>query len=289
MKIILDFDNTMGVEGCDVDDAMAFFYLLGKKDAEILALTTTHGNNRLDVVHDVTTNMLREIGREDIAVYRGSESATAESEAAIHMARLAREHSGEINILSVGSTTNLHSAYLCDPDFFKHVNQIVFMGGLTERLIVGSRPMDELNLSVDYKSTLLIFQKAKKISTMTGNNCLATIFSRREFTEELKSTPQGAYIIEKTAYWFDHNESDWDLDGFYNWDITSAIYLMRPDLFEDHIVDVALSEENLKKGYLLQPKDSGEEGVKINLPELRDIAGFKREAYDALRAQKGRA
>lgn len=283
MKIILDFDNTMGVRGCDVDDAMAFFYLLGKKDAELLALTTTYGNNRLDVVHEVSQKMLKEIGREDIPLYKGSESPDGGSEAALNMARLARENRGELSILSVGSTTNLHSAYLADTEFFQHVKQIVFMGGVTERLIVGSRPMDELNLSVDYQSTLLIFSKAKNLATMTGNNCLATFFSRREFTEELKSTAQGAYLLEKTAYWFDHNESDWDLEGFYNWDITSAIYLMRPDLFEEHVVDVALSEENLKKGYLLPPKNAEEKSVKINLPVLKDIRGFKKEAYDALR------
>ena len=42
-KIILDCDNTMGVIDCDVDDGLAFMYLLGCQDADILGITATFG------------------------------------------------------------------------------------------------------------------------------------------------------------------------------------------------------------------------------------------------------
>lgn len=283
MKMILDFDNTMGVPKCDVDDAMALLYLLGKSDAEIVAITTTYGNNTLDTVHRVTENLLKEIGREDIPLYKGSEQPDKDSEAAEHMARLAREYRGELSVLSVGSTTNMHSAYLRDEDFFDHLKEIVLMGGITELLIVGSQQMDELNLSVDYRSTLKMLSHAKKVSTMTGNNCLATLFTRKEFLENLSGSTLGEYILEKTAYWFDYNESDYDLEGFYNWDITSAIYLMRPELFDDHPTEIALNEENLKRGLLLPPTKDGEKTAIINLPTIKDVSEFKKEAYKTLR------
>lgn len=282
MKIILDCDNTMGVPRCDVDDAMALLYLLGKKEAELLAVTTTFGNNDIDTVHKMTKQLLSDIGRADLPLYKGSAQADAQSEAGQNLARLAREHRGELSILAVGSTTNLRSAYLNDPDFFDYLKQIVLMGGITETLIVGNQQMDELNLSVDHRSTLLMLEKAGKVSTMTGNHCLATLFTRKEFQQNLSGSPLGEYILEKTAYWFDYNERDYDLEGFYNWDITSAIYLMRPDLFEDHWVEVALCEQNLSKGLLLPPENADQKTARINLPTIRDIAAFKKEAYQIL-------
>lgn len=283
MKIILDCDNTMGVPRCDVDDAMALLYLLGKEEAELLAVTTTYGNSDIDTVYKMTERLLADIERKDLPLYKGSREADAQSEAGQHLARLARAHRGEISVLAVGSTTNLHSAYLSDPEFFDNVKQIVFMGGITETLIVGSQQMDEMNLSIDHRSTLLILEKCKHVSTMTGNNCLATLFTREEFIQDLSGSERGEYILEKTKYWFDYNESDYDLEGFYNWDITSAIFLMRPDIFESHPTVIALKEEDLKKGLLLPPSDPSEKTAVVDLPTIKDIAAFKKEAYGALR------
>ncbi|MFR1167120.1 MAG: hypothetical protein ACLSDQ_05635 [Adlercreutzia equolifaciens] len=42
-NIILDFDNTMGVRGCDVDDGLALLYLLGNPErCRVLAACTTY-------------------------------------------------------------------------------------------------------------------------------------------------------------------------------------------------------------------------------------------------------
>ena len=277
-KIILDCDNTIGIPNCDVDDAMALFYLLGKDEADLLAITTTYGNSDISTVHSNTKRLLREIGRTDIALYRGSEKIDCGSDAARAIAKLSEEHRGELSILAVGATTNLCSALHYDPKALDGVD-LVLMGGITEPLIVGSRPMDELNLSVDARATLEVLNKTKKATILTGNNCLATIFSRSEFEKNLCHTEQGRYILESTRYWFDYNESDYDLEGFYNWDITAAVYLMRPELFEDDWSYYNLNEEDMKRGFLR--RDEGGE-VLLNLPKIRDIQEFKKEAYRAL-------
>ncbi len=273
-RIILDCDNTMGVPGCDVDDALALLYLLGKK-ACLKAITTTFGNAEIETVHRVTEKLLREIGRTDIALHRGGDS----DEAARRLAEYARLHKGELSILAVGSLNNLGRAYRVDPDFFENIKEIVLMGGITEPLIVGSRPMAELNFSVDPASSLIVLSKGKNISILTGNNCLATLFARTEFETSLRRTESGRYILEKTKYWFDHNEKDRELPGFYNWDITAAIYLMKPELFANDYAHYEISERHLQIGYL---KRTAEGGVWLNLPRIKDIQGFKKEAYDAL-------
>lgn len=287
MKIVLDCDNTMGIPGCDVDDAMALLYLLNKRDAELLAITTTHGNNTIDAVYHATKTLLEDIGMSDIPLYKGSKELSSDNEAARQLVKLARENSGALNILAVGSLTNLNAAYQLDSDFFSHISQIVLMGGITENLIVGNKPMQELNFSVDYQSTRIVLSKAGKIATMTGNNCLATLFTREEFESNLIHTERGRYILEKTAYWFEHNEKDYGLQGFYNWDITSAIYLMRPDLFEEHLDEYEMNEELLKFGKLKPADNHTKDKAFINLPTIKDITLFKNEAYKILAGGEG--
>lgn len=282
MKVVLDCDNTMGIN--DVDDAMALFYLLGKSEVELLAITTTHGNNQIDVVHQATRQLLKDIQREDIALYKGSGGGAKESDAAHALVNLAQQYRGELCILAVGALTNLYAASRIDPSFWGNLKQIVLMGGITEELIVGSSTMDELNFSVDACASTEVLQKGRNISILTGNNCLATLFSRDEFTEHLEKGEQGRYILEKTAYWFNYNEEKYDLPGFYNWDITAAIYLVRPQLFEDAYGDYDIQEAYLTKGRLVSSQNRG--NARLNLPRIKDVPAFKQEAYSVLAGGK---
>lgn len=86
--IIFDCDNTFGVKDCDVDDGLALLYLLGCKEAaKIHGITATYGNNRLEVVYETIHRMLKDLGREDIAVKRGGyEEGDYDSEAADYLA-----------------------------------------------------------------------------------------------------------------------------------------------------------------------------------------------------------
>ncbi len=70
-NIIFDCDNTMGIEGCDVDDGLALFYLLGQNTVNVYGITTTYGNSDLETVYANTGRMLTEIGRRDLPLLKG--------------------------------------------------------------------------------------------------------------------------------------------------------------------------------------------------------------------------
>ena len=74
-RIVFDCDCTMGVEGCDVDDGLALLYLLGCPEAELLGITASYGNSRMDVVWDTIGTVVRETGLTGIPVRRGAETA----------------------------------------------------------------------------------------------------------------------------------------------------------------------------------------------------------------------
>ena len=90
-KVIVDFDNTMGVPGKDTDDGLALLYLLGFDEARIQGICTTYGNSTIEVVHANTVKMLAEMGL-DVPLFKGAASAAdPASEAADFLARIGME------------------------------------------------------------------------------------------------------------------------------------------------------------------------------------------------------
>ena len=283
-KITFDCDNTFGVNNCDVDDGLALLYLLGRKEANLIGITSCYGNSTIETTFSNTKRMLKEIGREDIPVYKGEEKPNKiESPAAKFLAEQAQKFKGELSILATGSLTNLWAAAQIDPNFFSNLKEIVLMGGITEPLLVGNekKEIKELNFSCDPKATLEVLTQSCPVSTATGNNCLAAYFTADEFKNRLENNKNGAgsYIYEKTGYWFGHADKNYKLDGFFNWDVVSAVYLMHPELFKPSETHLRLSEEDLKTGYLRINATKENANATIFLPKIKDLEAFKEEVY----------
>lgn len=279
-QIIFDCDNTFGVENCDVDDGLALLYLLGSSEARIHGVTVTYGNHKLKTVYETTCGMLKDLGRTDIPVKRGGGRAgDYKSEAAEYLAEMAARFRGELSILATGSLTNLQGAYERDARFFENVKEIVLMGGITEPLVFSKKVMDELNFSCDPHASCNVLKYGRNVSVVTGNNCLKVLFTKDEYQRELFARPEGIakYIRERTDYWFGYNEEDYGIGGFYNWDVTAAVYLMHPELFTDFKGRFDFSEEDLCTGYL---RRDAKGAWRCNLPEIRDEKAFKRNIYD---------
>lgn len=290
-KIIFDCDNTMGIPACDIDDGLALFCLLASKDIEILGISTTFGNNKTQLVYENTKNMLQELGL-SIPVYLGGQGPLDyDSEAARFIAKMSREYKNELEILATGSLTNIAGASLYHKDFYNDIKSLTLMGGIVEDLIFEKKKMDELNFSIDYKSTYQILTKAHNISIMTGNACLDLIFELGEYRENLLKSKKGLYnigmksiyatlgeyILDKTKYWFSYNEEIYGIKGFYNWDALAALYLLYPNLFSSHKAKYLLSESDLQRGYLREA--ICKEGILLNLPRVRDKDGIKEKFY----------
>lgn len=283
-QVIFDCDNTLGIQGCDVDDGLTLLYLLGCKDCRLLGVTTTYGNNTLDTVFANTKKMIAHIGQTGLPVKRGGVSKGAyTSEAAEFLAQTAAriaQTGQKISILATGSLTNLMGAYRIDPHFFENVQEIVLMGGITAPLIFEKKEMAELNFSCDPAATAAVLTKGKNVSVITGNNCLKVLFTRAEYRTALhdESRKIVRFIKEKTDYWFDDNENEYGIKGFYNWDVTAGVYLMHPELFISKHYSMAISETDLQRGFLRQVSEC-EKNCTLNLPEIASETSFKGNIY----------
>ncbi|XP_014225173.1 probable uridine nucleosidase 2 [Trichogramma pretiosum] len=183
------------------DDAIAIIMLLlherlagEAKKFEVIGIICSYGNTREPQVERNVLRVLTLLGREDIPVYEGpqigfnrrfaSDSYFGEDgfgnakfdwpvkgeirrtmpahEAIIE---LARKHSGDVSVVSLGPTTNVAKAILYDDDLTSHLNYIYTMGGNV------ADPNDptshvEFNFLADPKSNFILFDAANELQVI---------------------------------------------------------------------------------------------------------------------------
>ena len=277
-NVIIDFDNTMGIRGCDVDDGLALLYLLGNPDrVTVRAVCTTYGNNTLDTVQKNTERLFGECHVE-IPIYRGSctpdRDEAKKSPAAAFLAHETAAAPGELHILATGSTTNLKGAQLVDSRFFQNAASVTLMGGVEKSLVINGRIMDELNLSCDAEATLRILESANEgagVSIATAQNCLPSFFSRSDFEREFGT--EGT-LTKSVDYWFSDMDREYQWGGFTCWDVVAAAMLAKPELFDETTRDVTLNRRFLEAG-LLEEADGDAPKARIATPRILDAESFR--------------
>lgn len=282
-KLIFDCDNTMGVEGYPMDDALAFLYVLGNPErAQLLGFTCTYGNGTVAQVYSASRQLLDEVGLASLPLKRGAEAGEdPRSEAARFIVEMAEQYPGEVSVLAIGSTTNLYGAWLLDPQIFQKLKSCVLMGGITEPLYTHGVHCPELNFSIHAKASAAVFTHGSNLSIITGNHCLPVSYlPKEEFWQEMDVAhrPVSAYVAKKCGYRFENRKAVYGEEGSYCWDAVAAAYLLYPELFEDQPTACDISEEHLQDGSLV-PSAQGQ--CLLNLPRAKDAAQFRRNLYDS--------
>jgi len=280
-KIIFDCDNTMGIYGCDVDDGLTLLYLLGRDDVDLIGLTTTYGNNKLENVYNNTRKIFNELSIKDIPLLKGAyDTSNRISEASKFLVDKINEFPNQITILATGSLTNLLGAYELDNAFFDKVKEIVLMGGITETLIINGKVMNELNFSCDAEAVKCVFSSKAKITILNAHICLQAFFGQNELKRLNNSDLKiFEYIKSKTLPWVEFIMKDYGTDGFNNWDIVASVFITHPELFENNFVHINSSVEDLETGMLICDKNKNSN---INMPLIiKDVDKFNDLIFEA--------
>ena len=277
-KIIIDCDNTFGVEGCDLDDGLAIIYALGTGCCELLGVTTTFGNNTLDVIYPNTIAFMKQIGMETIPVFAGHASEAKENKAAHFLAETASRFPGEVSILAIGSLTNLYHAWQLDSGFFEKVQQLSLMGGITEPLIICGKQLNELNFACNHTASFHVLTHSGALKIATGNNCLDALFFKKRFDKlEHNSEPFLRWLHSQGQYWFCREKEVFGHDGIYKWDVYAACALLCPHMFHENIVEISPDLQSLETGFLLGQGKRRTAG----LPVLKDSMSYMEHVYEA--------
>lgn len=256
MKLIVDFDNTINVKGCDVDDAFALFFLMSVPDVEIIHVTTSLGNSDEISVWNSTVKMWQDLNI-DLPLTQGGFYI---NDAGRKIAEIVNTVD-DVHILTLGSTTNIRKALDMGMDP-KRVKSLTMMGGIVEELVFKKMVMNELNLSVDYLSTIEVLKALDNVNIITGNNCMPhryTITKDTEYKSEYLN-----YIKDHLLRWLEDFVERYDENETILWDVIAAMYLTHPEFYNDNKMSIKLGK-NFVHGYL----EEGEDKI-INTPYIKD-------------------
>ncbi len=283
-KVLFDCDNTMGLQGKDVDDGLTLLYLLGRRDIELIGVTTTFGNSNIKDVYSTTKQLFSDLKIGHIPLHKGAGAGEdRKSAAAKFLVEAVNKYPNEVTILATGSLTNLYGAYEIDNSFYEKVKEIVLMGGITEPLIINGKVLDELNFSSDNEASFNVLSSKCNITTMTGHICLQAEFKKEEYERLMENHDISCYVYikEKSYAWYEYFKEWFDTEGFYNWDIVSAVYITNKELFNENMQNVVSNSEDLKQGFL-RIDNEVKDGYKINIPTvIKDITTFNEIIFDA--------
>lgn len=291
LDVYFDCDNTMGLPGCDLDDGLALLYLLGREDVRLRGVTTSFGNSAIERVHPNTERMFRELGLTDIPLKQGAASpAQRSSEAAHFLAADIPRCPRPVTLLVTGSPTNIYAACLENAGLLDNVAELVFMGGVTEPLLVGGKPMRELNFSSDPDAMHSLLNCPVKKTIASAHLCLDAFFDRRMMDTVLRAPdiPAFASMREPLRLWYDFISAQYGLPGFHAWDLTAAVAITHPDLFDRNVARCISTPEDLQSGFLRLERTAcavdDASGI-VNLPtRIRDIERFWQVVFDAWHA-----
>lgn len=278
-KIIIDCDNTFGVGGCDIDDGLAIIYSLAQKDVEVLGISTTFGNNNLEIVYPNTLSFMKDIGYFHIPVYKGANDSYKDNEAARFLVEMASKYEGQLSIVALGSLTNLYHAWQLDNSFYEKIKDISLMGGITDPLIINGKLLNELNFSCNWEASLNVLEYGRSLIIGTGNTCLDGFFTRERFEELKEGNDFEKWLYKESLYWFDREKDVFDNHGIYIWDILSAAALLNPDLFIMETLEIAPDEESMKTGMLL---GKGKKR-KVIIPKIKNVDEYMEHVYGQYR------
>ena len=279
MKVILDFDNTMGLPKHEIDDGLTLLYLLGREDIEILGITTTFGNSILEEVMLATQDLMAFVNK-PIPVYKGAaERGQGETDAARFLAESVAAYPGQVTILAIGPLGNLRAAAEMDAAFFDHCKEIVCMGGMLEPMRLGWRKINELNFSCDPEAAwMVMYNTGCPVTVMNAHICLKAKFGYLDLLRVLYMPVQLRRTIFKWLLKF--GTHFWVFE-FYLWDMLPAVYVSYPELFDNKKGFIQSSLEDFETGRLVFEKGAGGH---VYMPgRINDIGEFKRILFDGWR------
>ena len=287
-KIILDCDPGH-------DDALALTMAVASPKIELLAVTTSAGNQTPDKTLNNAMRMLTLLHREDIPVAQGNQTplvkpletapevhgktgldgadlpepdfAVQEIPAIELIAKTLRESSDKVTLVVTGPMTNAALFLRVYPELAKEkIDQIVFMGGA---MGLGNwRPSVEFNIFVDPEAAKIVMNFGIPLVMAPLNVTHKAQILKNEIEEIGKINNPVAHAFYGLLNFFEqyHENPKWGLKGAPLHDPCTIAWLIDPEMFETDWMNVDVETQgDLTRGetvcdyYLLTGKPANTE------------------------------
>jgi len=213
-KIIIDTD-------CGVDDAASMLLAFASPLAEIIALTSVHGNTSVD---NATANCLKvlDLVGKDVPVYPGcarplvaephyaayvhgedglgdagipvSKRQPQKKHASQALVDLANEHPGAIDLIAIGPLTNLAVAHQLDPELPSKFASLTIMGGAV--YAKGNINITaEFNIFVDAEAARSVFERWPMVRILSWETTMEHLFTKENLDRFFSlGTPKSKFM-----------------------------------------------------------------------------------------------
>jgi inosine-uridine nucleoside N-ribohydrolase len=280
MKRVI-FDTDPGV-----DDAMALAFLAAHPDVEVAAITSVFGNAAVDITTRNALYLAQRFGV-NAPVYAGAADPLAQSRlaspafvhghdglgdvgvadsfsaepapgfAADRIVEIIRANPGEITLLAVGPLTNLALALQADPTIARDVAEVVIMGGVF-REPGNVSPVAEANIRCDPHAADVVFGAAWPVTAVGLDVTHQTTLATHQAKSLADASPAGAFLWEISRSYEALYQERNGFPGCALHDVTAAICVVRPDLFQVSRGPIRAVADGIAVGQTIQKLESAQ-------------------------------
>ncbi len=237
-----------------VDDMMAIFYLLGRKNNEIILMTTVDGNVSCEKV-TINARKILKMANKNISLAKGAEIPIIKSfenvtgyhfcdglgnspeigsypyhdveisqtSGILKIVEMVKKYPKEINFLCLAPLTNLAMAYMIYPEIIDNIRHIYLMGG-SSRSMGNHIPSAEFNAAYDFISSKLVYEKFKNLIITPWEPTVHLHYNgetlqkiKNDFiTNNIPYNENVFYFTEKIMEIFDEKRSGTEYCDFYS-------------------------------------------------------------------------
>jgi len=278
MKMILDMDT-------GIDDAVAIALALGSPEVAVLAITSVAGNapvelctrnclllnellggsavvaagaNRPLVKEPLTAQEVH--GADGLGGHTGSlpepTTSAVDEPACELLARIPREHPGEVTLVATGPLTNIALALRANPDCIASYARIITMGGAFD--VPGNTgPVAEFNFYADPEAAALVLSSGLDITLVPLDATTTAVLTRStlEAHERAKGLPMDrprrdvAQILHRALdHYMEFQLDESGLDGGYMHDPLAVAAALEPHVLETLDLSVGIVTDGPDRG-----------------------------------------
>lgn len=300
LRVLLDMDNGFLLPAADIDDGLALAMALGSPEAELAGVSTCGGNCRPPEAARATLAMLHAAGRSGIPVAVGVDAPPERDphhafldakrdgplkalwagapaipdnlpprvipahELLVH---LALEHEEPLNLVLLGSLTNLAMALDAEPSLAGRLGRVIHMGGVVaDRDYAWSTPdipdsawADTLrfNTLYDAQASAAVFRAGLDL-TIIPANVTSRVFLRPGHVSRLESGGVfQRFVAAGSRPWLEFSMRHRRLPGAHVHDPLALAALLEPGLLEYETLRVNLDKLAAGQGDFLEAGGNG--------------------------------
>jgi inosine-uridine nucleoside N-ribohydrolase len=238
VKIWIDTDPAIGIQGCDVDDGLALIQAFHSPELEVAGISAVFGNAPLEQALPVAQELCREFGPTGLEPVGGAASADdlgQETDAVVAMAEALTAE--PLTILALGPVTNVGTLLRQHPEVASRIDSIVMVAARRPGLEFRSTetqpdPFPDMNFECDPAAMQVLLDSTVPLVFAPWEVSSHVWMTGEDLDALAKSGAPGEYIARLSRSWLDIWTGQLGAPGFNPFDTLAVGWLTHPELMD---------------------------------------------------------